>query len=76
MLIIGQSYLKKFCGVSTEIFLKFIWPIFNIMHERVKIRAGNKREKQLGTHSEARKKSRDYRHSYSPAGISESYRKY
>ena len=29
--------LKKSDGVHTASFLKYIWPFFNIMHERVKI---------------------------------------
>ena len=24
----------KFCGVNTERFVKYVWPFFNIMHER------------------------------------------
>ena len=38
MLKYGQTYFKKVCGVHKAIYLKFVWPFFNIMHERVKFR--------------------------------------
>ena len=31
------SILLNFCGVHTAKFLKYVWPIFNILHERVKM---------------------------------------
>ena len=30
------SILQKSCGVHTARFLKYVWPFYNIMHERVK----------------------------------------
>ena len=30
------NILQKSCGVNTARFLKYVWPIYNIMHERVK----------------------------------------
>ena len=30
------SILLKPCGVHTATFLKYVWPFYNIMHERVK----------------------------------------
>ena len=35
MLQNGQIYFKKSCGVTAR-FLKYVWPFYNIMHERVK----------------------------------------
>ena len=29
------NILLKFCGVHTARFLKYVWPFYNIMHERV-----------------------------------------
>ena len=31
-----RNILKKPCGVNTARFLKYVWPFYNIMHERVK----------------------------------------
>ena len=33
------KYTLKSCGVNTARFLKYVWPFYNIMHERVKKRA-------------------------------------
>ena len=30
------NILLKYCGVNTARFLKYVWPFYNIMHERVK----------------------------------------
>ena len=30
------NILKTSCGVNTTRFLKYVWPFYNIMHERVK----------------------------------------
>ena len=32
------NILQKSCGVNTARFLKYVWPFFNIMHERVNLR--------------------------------------
>ena len=29
------NILLKSCGVDTAIFLKYIWPFFNIMHKKI-----------------------------------------
>ena len=29
------KYTLKSCGVNTARFLKYVWPFYNIMHERV-----------------------------------------
>ena len=31
------KYTLKSCGVNTARFLKYVWPFYNMMHERVKI---------------------------------------
>ena len=31
-----SNILLKTCGVSNARFLKYVWPFYNIMHERVK----------------------------------------
>ena len=31
------NILYKSCGVNTARFLKYVWPFYNIKHERVKI---------------------------------------
>ena len=30
------NILLKFCGVNITRFLKYVWPFYNIMHERVR----------------------------------------
>ena len=30
------NIFKKSCGVNTARFLKYVWPFYNIMHEKVK----------------------------------------
>ena len=30
------NILQKSCGVNTTRFLKYVWPFYNIMHQRVK----------------------------------------
>ena len=32
-----QIILQKYCGVKTARFLKYVWPIYNIMDERIKV---------------------------------------
>ena len=32
------NILKKSCDAKTARFLKYVWPFFDIMHERVKIK--------------------------------------
>ena len=36
MLKKGKKYFKKYCGVKIARFLKYVWPLFNIIHEKVK----------------------------------------
>ena len=31
----SSHILQRSCGVSTASFLKYVWPVFNIMHETV-----------------------------------------
>ena len=38
MLKNGQAYFKNF--VNTAIFLKYVWPFFNIMKERIEYSRG------------------------------------
>ena len=35
------NIILKSCGVNTARFLKYVWPFYNIMHERVKKYKGN-----------------------------------
>ena len=37
-----QNILQKSCGVHTARFLKYVWPFYNIMHERFKWQDDNK----------------------------------
>ena len=32
------NILLKSCGVNTAKFFKYVWPFYNIMHERVKVK--------------------------------------
>ena len=32
------NIILKYCGVNTERFLKYVWPFYNIMHERVNVK--------------------------------------
>ena len=43
MLKNGQTYVQKCCGVNTARFLKYVWPLLNIMNERVNIFGFQKR---------------------------------
>ena len=42
MLKNGQTFLK-FCDVNTARFLNYVWPFFNIMNERVKVKRSRKK---------------------------------
>ena len=32
-----SNILQKYCGVHNASFFKYVWPFFDIIHERVKI---------------------------------------
>ena len=36
MMKTGLTYFKNLCGVNTAIFLKYVWPFFIFMYERIK----------------------------------------
>ena len=46
MLSNGQTYFKNLLFVHTARFLKYVWPFYNIMHERVnnKLKSGQKKK--------------------------------
>ena len=42
------NIIEKSCSVNTAKFLKYVWPFYNIMHERVKNYTIDGYEKALG----------------------------